>query len=248
MENNYTVFQSVKIPKMEIDNPVFGKYALDSNMFDGVLSNGIPLVKPIEIPGMKVNNPEPKRDIDFQLESSQNNSTQSNPTQNAQIQNNTVQNTKVNLKPTKNAKEYIEQYADYAVDQMKKYGIPASITLAQGIIESGSGTSRLAREANNHFGIKGTYNGNYQLANDDKPNEKFKKYDDPLQSFEDHSKILMNKRYQIHLRGLDPTDYRGWAYGIKKGGYATAPNYAQALISTIEANGLDKYDRIELGK
>ena len=237
MENNYTVFQSVKIPKMEIDNPVFGRYALDSNLFDGVLSNGVPLVKPIEIPGMKVNNPEPSGNINQEpVETSRDTSIQDKP------------KTKVNLKPTKNAKEYVEQYADYAIEQMRKYGIPASITLAQGIIESGSGTSRLARGANNHFGIKGTYNGNYQLANDDKPNEKFKKYDDPLQSFEDHSKILMNKRYQIHLRGLDPTDYRGWAYGIKKGGYATASNYAEALISTIEANGLDKYDKIGLGK
>lgn len=243
MENNYTVFQSVKIPKMEIDNPVFGKYALDSNLFDGVLSNGVPLVRQVEIPGMINNNPKPAENL---IVDGTQQELPSQETQDKSIQNKSK--TRVNYKPTKNAKEYVEQYADYAIEQMRKYGIPASITLAQGIIESGSGTSRLARRANNHFGIKGTYNGNYQLASDDRPNEKFKKYDDPLQSFEDHSKVLMNKRYQIYLRGLDPTDYRRWAYGIKKGGYATAPNYAQALISTIEANGLDKYDRIGLGK
>lgn len=242
MENNYTVFQSVKIPKMEIDNPVFGKYALDSNLFDGILSNGVPLVRQVEIPGMVNNNPKPAENLIISDETQQ--ELLSQETQDKFIQNKSK--TRVNYKPTKNAKEYVEQYADYAIEQMKKYGIPASITLAQGIIESGSGTSRLARGANNHFGIKGTYNGNYQLANDDRPNEKFKKYDDPLQSFEDHSKVLMNKRYQIHLRGLDPTDYRKWAYGIKKGGYATAPNYAESLIGVIEANGLDKYDKIGL--
>ena len=149
-------------------------------------------------------------------------------------------------KPTKSEREYVEQYADYAMDQMKKYGIPASITLAQGLIETNHGTSRLSRVANNHFGIKGTYNGNFVLANDDKPNEKFRKYDDPLQSFEDHSKLLRGSRYQVNVGNLALDDYKGWAKGIKKSGYATAPNYAQSLIDVIERNGLQKYDKLVL--
>lgn len=92
--------------------------------------------------------------------------------------------------------QYIDQYAEYAMEQMRRYGIPASVTLAQGIIESANGKSTLARTANNHFGVKGEFNGAYVLANDDKPNEKFKKYDNVGQSYEDHSKVLMASRYQ----------------------------------------------------
>lgn len=152
------------------------------------------------------------------------------------------------FKPTKTEKEYIEQYADYAMEQMRKYGIPASITLAQGLLETANGTSKLATKANNHFGIKGTYNGNYQLANDDLPNEKFRKYDNPLQSFEDHSKLLKGKRYQQYVGNLALDDYKGWAEGLKKAGYATAPNYAKAIISKIEKLGLQKYDKLVLQK
>ncbi|MBR3618874.1 MAG: glucosaminidase domain-containing protein [Bacteroidaceae bacterium] len=142
--------------------------------------------------------------------------------------------------------QYINQYAEYAMEQMRRYGIPASITLAQGLVESGNGNSRLARTANNHFGVKGTFNGAYVLANDDKPNEKFKKYDNVGQSYEDHSKVLMARRYQQYVGGLAHDDYRGWAAGIKKGGYATAPNYVSALVSTIERNNLQKYDQMVL--
>ena len=107
--------------------------------------------------------------------------------------------------------QYIEQYAEYAMEQMRRYGIPASVTLAQGLIESADGRSTLARTANNHFGVKGTFNGAYVLANDDKPNEKFKKYDNVGQSYEDHSKVLMAARYQKYVGNLSPDDYKGWA-------------------------------------
>lgn len=103
------------------------------------------------------------------------------------------------------------------MEQMRRYGIPASVTLAQGIIESASGKSTLAQTANNHFGVKGTYNGNYVLANDDRPNEKFKKYDNVGQSYEDHSKVLTANRYQniqqVFLRKIikdGPTPSKRW--------------------------------------
>ena len=110
---------------------------------------------------------------------------------------------------TSSRQQYIERYAEYAMEQMRRYGIPASITLAQGIIESADGKSTLANTANNHFGVKGAYNGNYVLADDDKPNEKFKKYDNVGQSYEDHSKVLMAQRYQQYVRQLSHDDYKG---------------------------------------
>ena len=130
------------------------------------------------------------------------------------------------------------------MEQMRRYGIPASVTLAQGIIESANGKSTLARTANNHFGVKGEYNGAYVLANDDKPNEKFKKYDNVGQSYEDHSKVLMASRYQKYVGNLSPDDYRGWAAGIKKGGYATASNYVSTIVGVIEGSNLQKYDQM----
>ena len=110
---------------------------------------------------------------------------------------------------TQSRQQYIDNYAEYAMEQMRRYGIPASITLAQGIIESADGKSTLANTANNHFGVKGSFNGNYVLADDDKPNEKFKKYDNVGQSYEDHSKVLNNQRYQRYVKNLEPDDYRG---------------------------------------
>ena len=127
---------------------------------------------------------------------------------------------------------------------MRRYGIPASITLAQGIIESADGKSTLANTANNHFGVKGTYNGNYVLADDDRPNEKFKKYDNVGQSYEDHSKVLMAARYQKYVGNLSPDDYRGWAAGIQKGGYATAKSYVSTIVGVIEGANLQKYDQM----
>ena len=142
--------------------------------------------------------------------------------------------------------QYIEEFAEYAMEQMRRYGIPASVTLAQGIIESGNGNSTLANTANNHFGIKGEYNGHYVLANDDHPNEKFKKYDNVGQSYEDHSKVLMSERYTRYTSSLAHDDYRGWAEAIKRGGYATSATYANTVCSVIEKNNLQKYDQMVL--
>lgn len=145
---------------------------------------------------------------------------------------------------TKSREDYINQYAEYAMMQMRKYGIPASVTLAQGIIESADGKSMLSRTANNHFGVKGDFNGAFVLADDDKPNEKFKKYDNVGQSYEDHSKVLMSDRYQKFCSKLAPDDYRGWATGIKAGGYATSKNYVNTICSVIEGANLQKYDQM----
>lgn len=139
--------------------------------------------------------------------------------------------------------EYISLYSEQAKMQMRRYGIPASVILAQGIIESANGKSTLSNEANNHFGVKGSFNGNYVLANDDKPNEHFKKYDNVGQSYEDHSKVLMADRYQKYTRNLAHDDYRGWAEAIKKGGYATDPKYVNTICSVIESNHLQELDK-----
>jgi LysM repeat protein len=126
---------------------------------------------------------------------------------------------------------------------MREYGIPASITLAQGILESGSGKSKLASEGNNHFGIKchDTWNGATMHLDDDAPNECFRKYKSVDQSFEDHSLFLKKPRYQ-ELFGLEITDYKGWAQGLKKCGYATSPTYAKSLIDLIEKYNLTQFD------
>ena len=145
---------------------------------------------------------------------------------------------------TASRQAYIDQYAEYAMEQMRRYGIPASVTLAQGIIESAEGKSMLSRTANNHFGVKGEFDGQYVRADDDKPNEKFKKYDNVGQSYEDHSKVLMGERYQKYTRNLSPDDYKGWAAGIKAGGYATAKNYVSTIVGVIEGANLQKYDQM----
>lgn len=138
---------------------------------------------------------------------------------------------------------YIDQYKGIAIEQMHKYHIPASITLAQGLLESGAGRSTLATQANNHFGIKvsGNWTGPYVLRNDDAPNEKFRKYKNARESYEDHSKFLQGRRYQ-GLFQLKITDYRGWARGLKAAGYATSPTYADALIRIIEMYNLYQFD------
>jgi len=126
---------------------------------------------------------------------------------------------------------------------MRKYGVPASITLAQGILESGSGKSKLAAEANNHFGIKchDTWNGATMHLDDDAPNECFRKYKSVEQSFEDHSIFLKKPRYE-ELFALEITDYKGWAQCLKKCGYATSPTYAKNLIDLIEKHELTQFD------
>lgn len=138
---------------------------------------------------------------------------------------------------------YIDQYKSIAIEQMHKYHIPASITLAQGLLESGAGRSTLATKANNHFGIKvsGNWTGPYVLRNDDAPNEKFRKYKNARESYEDHSKFLQGRRYQ-GLFQLKITDYKGWARGLKAAGYATLPTYAEALIRIIEMYNLYQFD------
>lgn len=139
--------------------------------------------------------------------------------------------------------QYIETYRQIALEQEKEYAVPAAITLAQGILESASGTSTLAKEANNHFGIKchGDWTGETFFKDDDKKNECFRSYPSVEQSFEDHSRFLKKKRY-ADLFKLDITDYKGWAKGLKQAGYATNPDYPQLLINIIELYGLDKLD------
>ncbi len=126
---------------------------------------------------------------------------------------------------------------------MRKYGIPASIILAQGILESSNGNSDLARYANNHFGIKCTsdWNGKTYYKDDDKPDECFRKYRDADASFRDHSEFLMRPRY-AKLFELKTSNYKGWAKGLKKCGYATNPKYPELLINLIERYNLDQYD------
>ena len=139
---------------------------------------------------------------------------------------------------------YIAKYADLAVEQMQKYRIPASITLAQGLLESGAGTSRLAVKANNHFGIKkgSNWNGPTIKHDDDKRNERFRKYSSAKESYEDHSIFLSSGKRYAFLFQLDIHDYKGWAKGLKKAGYATNPHYADQLIDVIEKYNLQHYD------
>lgn len=145
----------------------------------------------------------------------------------------------------KQYESYIKQYRDLAVEEMKKYRIPASITLAQGLLESGAGQSTLARKSNNHFGIKcgSDWRGKTVSHDDDARGECFRAYKHPKQSYEDHSKFLANRPRYASLFKLDITDYKGWARGLKKAGYATNPRYAEQLIGIIELYDLHKYDR-----
>lgn len=141
------------------------------------------------------------------------------------------------------SEEYIEQWKGVAMQKMKDHGIPASITLAQGLLESRSGNSELAREANNHFGIKCTndWDGGKTYHDDDRRHECFRKYSNAAQSFEDHSRFLQRPRYAA-LFELRATDYKGWAHGLKKAGYATDPRYPTKLIDLIERYQLHKLD------
>ena len=141
--------------------------------------------------------------------------------------------------------EYIETYKDWAIQDMKKSGIPASIKLAQGILESSCGNSDLAKKSNNHFGIKchNDWTGKKVYHDDDSKNECFRVYKDPLQSFEDHSTFLTTRSRYQKLFDFDPTDYKSWAKGLKECGYATNPQYPNMLIKIIEENELYLYDR-----
>lgn len=139
---------------------------------------------------------------------------------------------------------YIEKYKTLAVEQMYKYGIPASITLSQGLLESGAGKSLLALKANNHFGIKAgiTWTGPVILKDDDAVGEKFRVYRNVFESYEDHSLFLTRNRRYSSLFTLERDDYKGWANGLKSAGYATNPRYASLLIGLIERYELHRFD------
>jgi LysM repeat protein len=145
---------------------------------------------------------------------------------------------------------YITRYKDLAIAEMKRTGVPAAITLAQGIHETEAGTSVLVRKSNNHFGIKckDEWRGQSVSHDDDARGECFRKYTAAEDSYRDHSDFLRNRSNYASLFTLDPTDYQGWAYGLKKAGYATNPKYAQVLIKLIQDYNLEDYTLIAMGK
>ena len=141
------------------------------------------------------------------------------------------------------AQDYVQQYKDLAIKEMKRMGVPAAITLAQGLLETENGNSDLVKASNNHFGIKckSTWTAETVSHDDDAPGECFRKYKSPEDSYRDHSNFLRgNSRYDF-LFQLDPSDYKGWAYGLRKAGYATNPRYPEILIKNIEDNNLQQY-------
>ncbi|MFT3903376.1 MAG: glucosaminidase domain-containing protein [Niabella sp.] len=146
--------------------------------------------------------------------------------------------------------EYIRTYRLLAIEEMHRTGVPAAIKLAQGIHETMAGQSELVQKSNNHFGIKckSGYDGPYVLHDDDARNERFMKYDSPEQSYRDHSDFLKSRSRYSSLFELDPSDYQGWAYGLKKAGYATNPRYPQLIIGLIEKYNLQDYTLMALGK
>lgn len=148
-----------------------------------------------------------------------------------------------NKKTTK--QEYFQAYAPLAVKEMKRTGIPASITLAQGSLESNNGNSDLATKGNNHFGIKchKDWDGDKMYMDDDEKGECFRVYKKAEDSFDDHSDFLMTRQRYAFLFKLDPLDYKSWAQGLKTAGYATNPQYPQLLIKLIEDNKLYEYDK-----
>ena len=148
-----------------------------------------------------------------------------------------------------NTEDYVKFYSNIAMDEMIQFGIPASITLAQGILESGAGKGRLAVQANNHFGIKcHDWNGKKIYHDDDEEQECFRKYDNPEYSYRDHSLFLSNRVRYSFLFDLKKDDFKQWAKGLKKAGYATDPKYPQKLIDLIQRYRLYKYDNVVLKK
>ena len=148
-----------------------------------------------------------------------------------------------------NTTQYISVYKDIAMEEMRTYKIPASITLAQGILESGSGKGTLATKANNHFGIKcHDWKGKKVYHDDDRRQECFRKYKSSETSFRDHSEFLAKRKRYASLFDLKETDYKSWAKGLRKAGYATDKKYPQKLISLIERYELYQYDKVVLGK
>ncbi len=146
--------------------------------------------------------------------------------------------------------DYIRTYRSIAVEEMQRTGVPASITLAQGIHETEAGRSELVLKSNNHFGIKckSNWTGEKVYHDDDAQGECFRSYTDPLSSYRDHSDFLRNGQRYALLFKLDPEDYKGWAHGLRKAGYATNPRYSHILIKLIEAYNLQQYTQIAMGK
>ncbi len=143
---------------------------------------------------------------------------------------------------------YIERYASLAVSEMYRSGVPASITLAQGLLESRYGQSELALKSNNHFGIKcHNWTGAKVYHDDDRRNDCFRKYSSPDESFRDHSDFLRYRDRYRFLFDISVTDYKGWAYGLRKAGYATDPAYPEKLIRLIEEHRLYEFDRKAAG-
>jgi hypothetical protein len=151
---------------------------------------------------------------------------------------------------TDKANNYINQYKVAAINEMKRSGVPASITLAQGMLESGYGESELTKKSNNHFGIKckNDWQGDKVYHNDDEKGECFRAYKSVEDSYKDHSDFLKSRPWYSFLFNLDPTDYEGWAYGLKKAGYATEKDYAPKLIKIITDYNLQQYTLMGLGK
>jgi flagellum-specific peptidoglycan hydrolase FlgJ len=164
-------------------------------------------------------------------------------------QSETLQSTSTTVVYAEVVKAYIEQFKEVAKDNMRQHGIPASITLAQGILESGAGNGRLAKEANNHFGIKchTNWTGETITHDDDALQECFRKYRHASESFKDHSQFLTSRTRYNSLFKLTKDDYKGWAKGLRQAGYATDPNYPDKLIGIIERYELYKYDDEVLG-
>ncbi|WP_375325431.1 glucosaminidase domain-containing protein [Flagellimonas sp. GZD32] len=147
--------------------------------------------------------------------------------------------------PISDTQEYIETFAEIAQYEMRAFGIPASITLAQGILESGSGRGELTLKTNNHFGIKchKGWEGEFDFHDDDAKGECFRKYNHPMYSFRDHSLFLTTRSRYAFLFDYRKDDYKKWAHGLRQAGYATDRQYPQKLISLIERYNLDRYDR-----
>ena len=155
-----------------------------------------------------------------------------------------IQNTTITIQ------EYIETYKEIAIKEMLRTGVPASITLAQGIVETENGNSKLVKKSNNHFGIKckETWTGPSVSHDDDAPGECFRKYNNAEESYVDHSNFLVTRKHYLFLFSLNPEDYKAWAYGLKKAGYATNPKYPEMLIKYIETYKLNEYSLVALGK
>lgn len=147
-------------------------------------------------------------------------------------------------KQQKTAAQYVEQYKDLAIEEMLIHKIPASITLAQALHESANGNSQLARNANNHFGVKcsSKWTGKKYYRNGNKKNNCFRKYPSVADAYKDRSRFLTSNKNYARLFTYDPTNYRAWAYGLQKSGYAASKSYAKLLINTIEKHKLQQYD------